>query len=50
MARKKIVAPIAPSHGLPSWFDEEAMKALQDIYRSGALQEILAWWEARNRG
>jgi hypothetical protein len=34
---------------LPSWFDEEAMKALQDIYRSGALQEILAWWEARNR-
>ena len=35
--------------GLPSWFDEEAMKALQDIYRSGALQEILAWWEARNR-
>lgn len=37
------------AHGLPSWFDEEAMKALQDIYRSGALQEILAWWEARNR-
>ncbi|MGO9568645.1 MAG: PilZ domain-containing protein [Desulfomonilaceae bacterium] len=35
--------------GLPSWFDEEAMKALQDIYRSGSLQEILAWWEARNR-
>lgn len=33
--------------GLPSWFDEEAMKALQDIYRSGALQEILAWWKAR---
>ena len=27
------------AHGLPSWFDEEAMKALQDIYRSGALQE-----------
>jgi hypothetical protein len=37
------------AHGLPSWFDEEAMKALQDIYRSGSLQEILAWWEARNR-
>lgn len=35
--------------GLPSWFDEEAMKALQDIYRSGSLQEILAWWEARSR-
>jgi PilZ domain len=34
--------------GLPSWFDEEAMKALQDIYRSGTLQEILAWWEAGN--
>ena len=35
--------------GLPSWFDEEAMKALQHIYRSGALQEIIAWWEARSR-
>lgn len=37
------------AHGLPSWFDEEAMKALQDIYRSGSLQEILSWWEAGNR-
>ena len=37
------------AHSLPSWFDEEAIKALQDIYRSGSLQEILAWWEDRNR-
>jgi hypothetical protein len=33
---------------LPSWFDEEAIKAFQDIYRKGALQEMLAWWEARD--
>ena len=37
------------AYSLPSWFDEEAIKALQDIYRSGSLQEILAWWEDRNR-
>jgi hypothetical protein len=65
MKKKKIVAPIAPSQAgvvddgeaslsapatsLPSWFNEEDMKALQDAYRSGALQEILGWWEARNR-
>jgi PilZ domain len=35
--------------GLPHWIDEEAIKGLQDIYRSGTLQEILVWWKARNR-
>jgi hypothetical protein len=31
----------------PSWFDEEAIKGLQEIYRSGTLQEIIAWWKAQ---
>jgi hypothetical protein len=35
--------------GLPHWIDEEAIKGLQDIYRSGTLQEVLVWWKARNR-
>ncbi len=34
------------TRALPNWVDLDAMKALQEIYRSGALHEILGWWEA----
>ncbi len=33
------------SRALPKWIDLDAMKALQEIYRSGALHEILEWWK-----
>jgi hypothetical protein len=35
---------------LPMWIDLDALKALQEIYRSGTLHEILEWWQGGKDG